>query len=209
MHFQIPQLALALILPSLVLTHPLQPRDISISKDQILAAAPKSASCDNAPAAGECRTNEQAADPIQNSFRAYNIASPGEQAAVLSIMAFESGDFKYDTPINKEPGKGTRNMQSAEFNAKFAASIPGMGEKVSQCSGDSGCVLKILTSNDYFDFASGAWFLATQCDPQIRAGLAKGDQEDWEKYITGCVHTTVTDDRVAGWQLAIKALNGK
>lgn len=122
-------------------------------------------------------------------------------------MAFESGDFKYDTPINKEPGKGTRNMQSATSNQKYVSSIPHYGPQVSGCADDSDCLLKILTSNDYFDFGSGAWFLATQCSPEIRSGLASGSLEGWKAYITGCVSTTITPDRQAGWQRAINALS--
>lgn len=169
-----------------------------VSAAQILTIAPKSASC---AAAGQCRTNKQAELPINNAFDAFSITSAGEKAAVISIMAFESGDFKYDAPIVAVAGKGTRNMQSATFNQKYAASIPGL-----KATSDPDAIVKQLNSNDYYSFGSGAWFLKTQCSPEIRTGLASGSLDGWTAYITKCVQTTVTPDRQAGWQRAITAL---
>ena len=98
--------ALALVILPLILALPISERDISLTAAQVQAVAPKSSSCDGAPAAGQCRTAAQAAPAILNSFRAFGINSPGEMAAVLGIMAFESGDFKYNAPIIPTPGKG-------------------------------------------------------------------------------------------------------
>lgn len=121
-------------------------------------------------------------------------------------MAFESGDFKYNTPINPVPGKGTRNMQSAEYNAKYAAQIPDLSNKVAGAHGSPDEIVHLLTANDWYDFGSGAWFLATQCSPAVRAALQKGDIPGWTKYIE-IVGTTVTEKRQAGFQTALKALS--
>lgn len=170
----------------------------------LLTIAPTSSTCAGAPAAGECRTADQAAGPILNAFNKYQISSAGEMAAVLSLMAFETQDFKYNTNhFPGRPGQGTRNMQMPPVNLKYAQSIP---ELASAGSGDPVQVLRLLTSNDDYDFGSGSWFLATQCPDSVRSGLKTGSQEGWEAYISSCVGTTATPDRQAYWERAKKAL---
>jgi hypothetical protein len=80
---------------------PLMTRD-GLTAEQIVTISPKSASCDGAPAPGECATAEQAVPFISDSFQTYQVASPAEQAALISLMAFETGDFKYNR--NHFPG---------------------------------------------------------------------------------------------------------
>ena len=205
MHLQPLHAALTVTLLPLALTHPLLGRDRGLSAAQVLAVAPKSASCDNAPAEGQCRTAEQATLPILNSFLAYNITYPGQMAAVIGIMAFESDSFKYDKPIDGTPGKGTRNMQSGDFNLKYAASIPELSQPMAGSS-DANKALTLLTSNDYYDFGSGAWFLATQCDPAVRSGLDSGSLAGWQAYITTCINTQPTPERQGFWEQAKQAL---
>ena len=215
MFFNLAYSALALALLPLTLACPIScANDVSapaaqgpsLTPAQVQAIAPKSSSCDNAPAAGQCRTATQAAPFILNSFRAFNLTSHGEMAAVLGMMAFESGDFKYNVPIIPVPGKGTRNMQSADFNNKYALSIPGLAPKVAALKGNPDGIRDLLIANEYYDFGSGAWFLATQCGPDVKAGLAKGDLPGWQAYVKGCVGTTPTDERQAYWERALKAL---
>lgn len=95
-----------------------------LNVSQLVSIAPKSSSCANAPFPSECRTAAQAVGPISASFVTYGVTTPGEQAAILSTMAFESDDFQYQ--INHfpgTPGQGTRNMQSPTYNLKYAQSI--------------------------------------------------------------------------------------
>lgn len=82
---------------------------IQLTADHILAIAPKSATCDdNAPAVGECVTAEQAAPFINESFDTYNIDSAAEQAALVGLMAFETGEFKYNrNHFPGVPGQGS------------------------------------------------------------------------------------------------------
>lgn len=91
----------------------------AITTSQIEAIAPKSASCDNAPAAGECATAAQAATHIANSFKTYKVTSAAEQAAVISLMAFESDDFKYNK--NHFPGVAG---QGSEYTTFFTVYFP-------------------------------------------------------------------------------------
>src|SRR5947199_10077851 len=77
---------------------------------QLLSIAPTSGSCANAPIAAECATASQAVTPLISSFATYNITSAAEQAALLSWMAFESADFKYNRnhfPAPGNPAQGT------------------------------------------------------------------------------------------------------
>ena len=68
---------------------------------------------------------------IVKSFQHYGISSAGVQAALLSIMAFESGNFKYSINISPGvPGQGTRNMQSPKFNMEYAMSIPALSAQL-------------------------------------------------------------------------------
>lgn len=59
---------------------------------------------------GECSTAAQAVPFITKSFATYNVTSRAEQAALISLMAFESGDFKYNRnhfPPPGRPGQGS------------------------------------------------------------------------------------------------------
>lgn len=89
-------------------TFPLIARD-TLSESQILAIAPNSQTCDNPPAKGECATAKQAAKFTAQSFDTYQVTSKAEQAAVISLMAFESDDFKYNkNHFPGTPGQGSK-----------------------------------------------------------------------------------------------------
>lgn len=64
--------------------------------------APKSTSCDNPPAQGECATGKQAAKFTSQSFDTYKVTNKAEQAAIIALIAFESEDFRYNK--NHFPG---------------------------------------------------------------------------------------------------------
>ncbi|KAB8256058.1 hypothetical protein BDV32DRAFT_106531 [Aspergillus pseudonomiae] len=204
--------ALYLLLPVLAsaMPAPITGRDIhsrgtSITAQQIIAIAPGAAqSCasradKNAPT--ECADAEQAATNIAKSFEKYQVTSPAEQAAVISLLALESVEFLYNR--NKVPGvagQGTRNMQSPAFNSKYAASLN------VAVSSDAAQTLDKLVENLEWDFGSGAWFLTTQCSADVRSALQAGSEAGWQRYITECVQTQVTDQRKEYWQKAVKAL---
>jgi len=61
---------------------------------------------------------------------------------------------------------------------------------------------------DKFSFATGAWFYQKKCDDKTKQGVKNGTEAGWRQYIEKCVGTTVTDDRLGGWNKALKALNG-
>lgn len=98
-------------------------------------------------------------------------------------------------------------MQSPAFNSKYASSLPSLADKLPSVSNSPADLLDLLRANEIFDFGSGAWFLTTQCSDDVRTALQKGDEAGWEKYIMGCVGTSVTDERKNYWERAVKALN--
>lgn len=174
---------------------------------QLETISPASKSCTDAPMTGECVTAQQAAPYISQSFKTYNVTSRAEQAAVISLMAFESGDFKYNR--NHFPGvagQGTRNMQSPTYNVKYAFSLPLLTSQLSHVSDEPAGILSLLLSDGEYDFGSGAWFLTTQCSDEVREALRTGSESGWASYLGECVGTSVTDARRDYWNRALTAL---
>ncbi|KAI4756840.1 hypothetical protein E4T52_11215 [Aureobasidium sp. EXF-3400] len=93
----------------------------SLTSADVITIAPESASCTEAPYPAECATAIDASPWINLAFPSFGIHSFGTQAALLSLMLYESGSFKYNTNhFPGVPGQGTRNMQSPAFNLKYA-----------------------------------------------------------------------------------------
>jgi hypothetical protein len=190
---------------------------VPLSASVIIAIAPDSASCNAAPFPSECASATEAAPWIDLSFYCFGIDAFGTQAALLSLVLYESGSFKYD--INHfpgVPGQGTRNMQSPAFNLKYAqwiaanASHSDITTQQVQEAQDKGPVAVLaLLNSDRWSFASAAWFLVTQCDGAIQKGLEASTEEGWNAYLTLCVGTTVTEDRTSIWRKAILAVSGR
>jgi hypothetical protein len=176
---------------------------VSLTAQQILAMAPKSISCDGSN--DGCRTADQAALWIGKSFTTFSLTSKAEQAAVLGLMAFESVEFKYNTNQQGHVGQGTYNMQSGEYNLKYAQSIPVLREQLAASGTTDLNTVRNLVLADEFSFASGAWFLVTQCSAEVRQQLQTGSEEGWAQYISQCVGTE-PEPRKAYWQAAVNAL---
>lgn len=182
-----------------------------LTSEDLTNIAPDTVSCMGAAAPAECAPASVAAPNIEQSFHTFKIESFGAQAALVAIMLFESGDFKYK--INHYPGvagQGTRNMQSPAFNTKYADWIVANGddanitqESVSAASAQGPANLLNLINTDKWGFASAAWFVSTQCDASYVQALSDGTQASFESYLTGCVGTTATSDRLAGWEKVI------
>jgi hypothetical protein len=122
-------------------------------------------------------------------------------------MAFETGDFKFNAnhfPPPGVPGQGTRTLMSPTFVKMYAASIPAVAAQAASLT-DPAAVLA-LVQPDQYSFAAGAWFLSTQCTADVRAQLQTGTAAGWEAWLTGCVATTVTDQRKAYWDRAVAVL---
>ncbi|ELR06776.1 hypothetical protein VC83_04242 [Pseudogymnoascus destructans] len=120
------QLTNLLALPPLLLALPTLAAPLPTALAQLLSIAPTSTTCASAPFPLECRTAEQAAPFLISAMAANSVYAPPELAALLALIAFESGDFKYShTHFPGRPGQGTRNMQMPGFNLAYALSLPG------------------------------------------------------------------------------------
>jgi LysM repeat protein len=197
---------------------PQAPASGDVTPQAIIAVSPNAASC-----AGQasCRTADQAAPLINQAFAKFGIDSKGEKAALLSLMAFETGGFVFDTnQFPGRPGQGTRNMMLFPFILKYALETPEVAPKVAQVAPgltassnpdtvapDTMNAVRALVLQDDLSFASASWFLKTKCDGRFSSDLKSGTQAAYESYLTGCIGTTVTPERIAGFQKAIAALN--
>ncbi|KAL2144998.1 hypothetical protein VTI28DRAFT_8227 [Corynascus sepedonium] len=159
----------------------------------IKAIMPKSQSCEGADFPDECRTAEQAAPFVS---KACADLSDGECAATLSLMGYESEDFRYKHNLGNNPGQGTANMMQINYITMYAADLFG-ADKVAGLAPDE--VLALVTP-DETNFGSAAWFLKTQC-PDVRDGLKTASDAGWAAY-HACIGTDLNDKRNAYWARA-------
>jgi hypothetical protein len=162
---------------------------------------PSASSCANAAFPSECATASQAAPYIAAGWAKYNITSKAAQAATLALIAYESGQLQYNQ-AHYPPlaGKGTRNMQSPDFNVKYAAYLFG-----SSASSDPAAALNAVLPNQY-SCASASWFLATQC-PGVLSQFGSDAEGAWTAYLgEGCIGTTDNAQRDGFWASAKQAL---
>lgn len=201
-------LALALLLPT-GLACPIEARSTDLTKETLLAIAPTSKSCAGAEHPLECRTAGEAVNPIVASFDTYKITDPATKAAVISTIVLESGEFKYAHHYfpSYVDGQGTRNMQSAKFNLEYAKSIPNLVRteeyKAAEAAGPEN-VTSLLIYYSNYDFGSAAWFLTSQCEPDVVSGLAKAGTKSFNAYLD-CIGTKADAERTKYYNNALKA----
>jgi hypothetical protein len=163
--------------------------------------APDSASCDGK--SDECRTAEQAAPFIFDSFCQYGLQHPNQIAAVIALMALESGEFAYKrNAFPGRPGQGTANMQMPPFNLKYAKSLEDVRDQVANVTSTDGLpdaeldrILDLVTVDEH-NFGSGAWFLRSECPDTVVAALEADIDNGFEQYMA-CVGVEVGEERLA------------
>lgn len=166
--------------------------------------APDSKECNaTADFAEECRDAKQAAPFIFDSMHRYGFYHDNEVAAIISLMALESGEFAFKNnhyPEPGRPGQGTANMQSPEFNLMYAKSLPAVSWEVRNVTTTTGLPdvelkrISALVTKDCFNFGSGAWFLRTQCDEEVAAALREDIDAGFKVYME-CVGVEVDEAR--------------
>ncbi|KAI1172403.1 hypothetical protein F4777DRAFT_590583 [Nemania sp. FL0916] len=196
-------LSAGLALAGMAVAAPLEVRDGKSAAQIIGEIAPNSLTCADA---SECRTNVQAAPFLIDAMSKYGLKSSGQIAAVLSLTAFESVDYKYKHNISPgRPGQGTSNMQMIDFNVEYAQSIDELKTQVgaigSTATDDAKNKVLALVTDDKYNFGSGPWFLTTKCPPDVVSGLTAGTDAAFNAYMS-CVGVTVTPDRMAYWTRA-------
>lgn len=183
---------------------PVAARDLTA--ESIVAAISPVAASNTCSETDECRTAAQAAPYLIDAMSKYGIITRGEILGVLSLMAFESVDFKYKHNISPgRPGQGTANMQMFDFNLEYAQSISELATDVSNLgtitTDDQKNQLLALVTPDDYNFGSGPWFLSTKCTDDVRSQLSEGTDAGFSAYM-GCVGVELTADRTAYWTRA-------
>ena len=179
---------------------------------QLLYIAPTSNTCDGAKYADECATsNAGTVQAIVNGFAKYGVTAAAEQAALLSWMAYESVDFRYNhNHFPGNPGQGLRCMMSPTFVSEYAKSIPELQSKAAAITGTASTDLDAmlaLVQPDQYSFAAAAWYYNKHCTDAQKKQIQAGGQNNWQTaFITGCVNTALDDSRVAYWKRACEAL---
>lgn len=178
--------------------------------NQLLQIAPTSNSCAGAQFPDECAVSSMpVVKAMVDGFAKYNVTTAEEQAALLSWMAFESGEFKFNHnhfPAPGRPGQGTRVMLMPNFVKEYANSIPELKPKVAAAGSDVDKVLALVMPDQY-SFAAAAWYYNDHCTAEQKKQVRAGGQSGWQAaFVTGCVGTTVTDERVQYWTRARNAL---
>lgn len=184
----------------------------------IEAIAPLSKDCSSPPPyignqpKDQCRTAEQLAGSLISAFFTHGVYSVKQMAAVVALMAFESGDFEYKlNQVEAHHGQGTANMQSPAFNLKYGRSIPDLAEQFKQfpatvdgMSPEQLDKMVLLLTDDKYNFGSGPWFLMNECGADVRSLLDSNPDAGFAAYM-GCVGVTVDDKRNQYWQRAKSA----
>ncbi|CAD6505596.1 BgTH12-01086 [Blumeria graminis f. sp. triticale] len=198
--------------PAHIVARSIQLRDNEITSAQILQVAPGSDSCPSP--SDECATSAQAAPFLNAAMSKYSINSLSEQASILALIAFESGNFKYN--INHfpgNPGQGTRNMQSASFNLQYVKSIPELASQTTYTStdglnSDQLNQIRALVLPDDYTWASAAWFLTQQsaCADARRTLQASNGDEGFTAHMRCVGISDINESRMAYWRAARTAL---
>lgn len=179
------------------------------NREILIDMVPNAATCDATfPTASECATVDQAIQPLLAGFAKYKITTPQEQAALISWMAYESGEFKYNKnhyPAPGRPGQGCRNMMMPDFVKKYALTLPEVTSKIDVNTAAPAAVLDAVIAAGQ-DFAAAAWYYVTYCTDAQKKDLVGGGRKGWEGFVTGCVQTTMDDGRVKYWTAATKSL---
>ncbi|RKF78705.1 hypothetical protein GcM1_209041 [Golovinomyces cichoracearum] len=192
---------------------PAQKKSNEMTAAQVLQIVPKSKHCSSSM--NECATNIQATPFLNAAMSKYDITNPMEKASVLALIAFESGDFKYNInhfPAPGHPGQGTRNMQSASYNLEYAKSIPELASKTSYTSTeglspDQLNEIRALVLPDEYSWASAAWYLTQQSScSDARQALQAGSDEGFAAHMRCVGISNIGNDRISYWQAAKKAL---
>lgn len=168
----------------------------------------------------ECATVVQAATGLTAAMSQYKIFNTAEISVLLALVAYESGDFKYNVHHfpSANPGQGTRNMQNFEFNLQYAQHIAETNTTLatqlktitngatSGFTNDQMNQVLALVTPDEFTWASAAWYYTSQpgCQPQIGNAVQTQGHAGYAAYLA-CVGTTMTEDRMPAWVAAREA----
>ncbi|KAJ2157721.1 hypothetical protein GGF46_004298 [Coemansia sp. RSA 552] len=186
-----------------------------ITVEQLDKAIPDRAganSCASTDTPDECATNAAAAKAISAAMSKYKVTSRGELVALISLMAFESSDWQYNTNhFPGRPGQGTRAMLMYNFIYEYAKYLYPSKVQSNVVASQNTAVMNNVRSivlNDNDSFGSAFWYLANVAPAFHNKPdkLRDGNVDDVVDYITNGVKTTWTPDREEVWRRVNDAL---
>ncbi|KAJ2090747.1 hypothetical protein IW138_002365 [Coemansia sp. RSA 986] len=186
----------------------------AITIDQLNKAIPDRVG-DNSCATNVCATNPQALSSINKAIAKYEVTEKGEIAALIALMAYESGDWLYNYNVYPgRPGQGTRAMLMFNFIVEYAANLhPDSTKQILESGPMSDIimddVLRLVLNNDD-SFGAAFWYLINKAPTYHNNPnkLRVGNLADFQDYVTNGVGATWDDSRKAAWDKTNAALNG-
>jgi hypothetical protein len=175
---------------------------LALTAETLLKIAPDAADCTGK--SSECRTADAVAPLLTASFEKYQITSSNAQAAIVALCALESVQFAWKRNQSPgRPGQGTVNMQMKDFNQQYLKAI-GNDTTVDLNSNSSLNAMMDIVTEDEYNFGSAAWFYSTQCSAEVKNLIDSDADRDtgFDKYMTDCVQTEQSPDRLAYWTTA-------
>ncbi|KAJ1993871.1 hypothetical protein H4R33_000508 [Dimargaris cristalligena] len=182
-----------------------------LTETQLRNAVPKA--CVVSATKAECSPPSKAVGLLNASFKKYDIASVGQQAALIALMNFESGGFTYKTNLNPaNHGQGTYSQMQFPAIDSYVQSIPALKTdyaalKAANMPEDQfkDAVLKLANRDEYV-FGAAAWYLkeSGKCKQDVWDALNQATDAGFVKYIQ-CINTD-PGPRMDNWHSAIQAL---
>ncbi|KAI8319462.1 hypothetical protein GQ54DRAFT_299317 [Martensiomyces pterosporus] len=187
----------------------------SITLDQLNKALPLRAADNSCTQfVDECTVNSKAIASINSALAKYGIARRGEAVAVISLMAFESNTWQYNT--NHFPGRagqGTYSMLMYNFVEEYAKDLhpsetSGVLAKADSNQNSSMNAVRALVLNSDDSFGSGFWYLANKASAYHNdaSKLRDGNADDFKDYIVNGVNASWDDGRQTIWAAVNQAI---
>ncbi|KAJ1650500.1 hypothetical protein GGF44_000250 [Coemansia sp. RSA 1694] len=188
----------------------------SITLDQLNRAVPVRASdssCASVSTPDECAPNSRAVAAINAAMAKYGVTQRGEIVAVISLMAYESGSWQYNTNhFPGRPGQGTRAMLMYNFVEEYARALHPAEASQALAGGSSTDAARnsvralVLSDND--SFGSAFWYLVNKA-PGYHAKpdkLRSDNADDFKDYIVNGVGAGWDGSRQTIWETVNGAL---
>ncbi|KAJ2038323.1 hypothetical protein GGI03_005152 [Coemansia sp. RSA 2337] len=190
-------------------------KGLKLTQKQLNLAIPVRAASDSCASVGtpaECVTNDKALAAINSALVKYGITKRGEAVAVIALMAYESGNWQYNTNhFPGRPGQGTRAMLMFNFVESYAKALHPEEAAKALAGGitdESMNSVRALVLNDNDSFGSGFWYLVTNAAAYHNTGkLRDGNLEDFKDYVLTGVGAGWDSDRQTIWETVNSAIN--
>ncbi|KAJ2632980.1 hypothetical protein H4R22_000837 [Coemansia sp. RSA 1290] len=183
-----------------------------LTEAKLDAAVPKAKGqglCEN-PSDTSCANNKRALVALNNAAKTYGITERNEMVAIVSLMAFESGSWQYNTNLYPgRPGQGTKAMLMYDFVYEYAKELYPDKVQDSWAKTDSNSTknqVRELVLNDNDSFGSGFWYLAKKAPAYHNTQKLDGNLDSFKQYCETAVGASWDDARGQMWETVNSAL---